>query len=87
MTISEIKNNALPSQSTGGKKVKEPVRSSRNEPDKIELSDEARSLFEAGQSKRLDEIRERIQNSFYFRPEITERVVSAIIKDMLKSDG
>jgi len=85
MAISEIKNNAFPPQSTRDKKAKEPVRPAQREGDKVELSDEAKMLFAAGQSKGLDEIRERIQNKFYFRPDVTEHVVAAIIKDLLKS--
>jgi 3-isopropylmalate dehydratase small subunit len=82
MPISEISNQGLVPQSAKEKKIKEPVRTSERKGDKVEVSAEAKSLFEASEQKRLAEIQQRIQEKFYFRREVTEKVVDALIKDL-----
>jgi len=52
--------------------------------DKVQLPDEARSLYEA-QAKKIDQIQEKVRNGFYFQPEETERVVELPLKDLTKS--
>lgn len=84
MGISEITNQGALPQSTKEKKVKEPISSSPRKSDKAELSAEARSLFEAGQKKRVDEIQQKIHDNFYFSRDVTEKVVAALIKDLMK---
>jgi hypothetical protein len=84
MGISEISNQGALPQSTREKKIKEPVSSSQRKSDKAELSAEARSLFEAGRQKRLEEIQQKINEKFYFSRDVTEKVVSALIKDLMK---
>jgi hypothetical protein len=82
--ISEITNQGALPQSTKEKKIKEPASSSQRKADKAELSLEARSLFEAGQQKRLDDIQQKIQSNFYFGRDVTEKVVTGLIKDLMK---
>jgi anti-sigma28 factor (negative regulator of flagellin synthesis) len=52
--------------------------------DRIELSDEARAMYESQQSSRFDTIRERIRQGFYFQKDVTEKVVDAMLKDIKK---
>jgi hypothetical protein len=85
MSIREIINQsgALPPSATG-KKTKEPGRALPDKGDKVELSSEARSLFKAEQEKRLSEIQKRIDEKFYFRKDVTEQVVDALMQDLMK---
>ena len=46
------------------------------------MSEEARALFEADQSRRVDEIRRKIQDGFYNTRDVTEKVADAILKEM-----
>jgi anti-sigma28 factor (negative regulator of flagellin synthesis) len=50
--------------------------------DRIELSDEARAMYESKQSTRFEAIRERIRQGFYFQKDVTEKVVDAMLKDI-----
>lgn len=50
--------------------------------DRIELSDEARAMYESKQSGRFEAIRERIRQGFYFQKDVTEKVVDAMLKDI-----
>ena len=84
MSISEISNQGSPVPISSGKKSKEPVKAKAQSSDKVNLSSEARSLFEAGQTTRMKEIKERIDSKFYFQPEVTEKVVDAILKELGK---
>lgn len=52
--------------------------------DRIELSDEARAMYESQQSSRFEAIRERIRDGFYFQKDVTEKVVDAMLKDIKK---
>ena len=84
MTISEITGQGTLPPSGDGKKVKEPSRSSPGKEDKVQLSSEAKSLFEAGRAKRLEAIQQRIKEKFYHRRDVTEQVADALIKDLTK---
>ena len=85
MGISET-TNGVPLPPSGNGKKAESTRSPREEKDKdkVELSSEAKSLFEAGQNKRLEEIRTRIKGKYYFQRDVTEQVATALIKDLMK---
>jgi len=50
------------------------------EENEMKLSPEALSLS-MEKVKKLDEIREKVQNDFYFRPEVKERVIEGLLKD------
>lgn len=84
MGISEITSQGALPPADKGKKSKEPSRSSPGKKDKVELSSEAKSLFESGRSKRLEEIQQKIKDKYYDRPEVTEKVADALLKDMTK---
>jgi hypothetical protein len=84
VAISEISNQGALPQSSKDKKIKEPVTRPQRNGDKVELSAEAKVLFEADQKKWLEEIQQKIQEKFYFRRDVTEQVVDALIKDLKK---
>jgi anti-sigma28 factor (negative regulator of flagellin synthesis) len=50
---------------------------------KVQLSDEARALYEA-QAKKIEQIHEEVRNGFNFQQEGTERVVELLLKDLTK---
>ena len=52
--------------------------------DRVELSEEARAMYESQQSGRFEAIRERIRQGFYFQKDVTEKVVDAMLKDIKK---
>ena len=84
MAISEIQSQGALPLSAKDKKAKEPPRPLPPGKDKVELSSEAKSLFEADQQQRLAEIRERIRTNYYMSDEVTRRVVDAILRDLTK---
>jgi anti-sigma28 factor (negative regulator of flagellin synthesis) len=53
--------------------------------DRVELSDEARAIYDAEQTRRFEVIREKIHRGFYFQREVTEKVVDAMLKDIKKT--
>ena len=50
--------------------------------DRVELSSEARSLFETSQAKRDEEIRSRVESGFYSRPDVLERIAQEVLQDL-----
>jgi anti-sigma28 factor (negative regulator of flagellin synthesis) len=50
--------------------------------DRVEVSEEARALYEAEQSNRLEMIREKIREGFYLDEQVTERIVDALVKEI-----
>jgi len=53
--------------------------------DRVDVSEEARVLYESKLSGRFETIRERIRQGFYFQKEVTEKVVDAMLKDIKKA--
>ena len=84
MAISEISNQGALPGSVREKKLKEPARPRTGRGDSVELSTEAKSLFEAGEQKRMEEIQQKIRDKFYFRQDVTEKVVDGILRDLTK---
>jgi len=82
MGINEISNQGAVPHSSNNKKTRESPRASQGKKDKVEISSEAKSLFEAGQNKRLEEIRKKIDAKYYFQSDVTEKVAEALLKDM-----
>ena len=52
--------------------------------DRVDVSEEARALYESKLSGRFETIRERIRQGFYFQKDVTEKVVDAMLKDIKK---
>jgi anti-sigma28 factor (negative regulator of flagellin synthesis) len=82
MTISEISGGPSPLDPVKGKKNKDAAKTKILSRDKVQLSEEARSLFEADHEKRLQIVREKIQQGFYFQRGVTEKVVDLMLKDL-----
>ena len=82
MAINEIVGQGLPIDPLKGREVKGEKRSKTTGKDKAELSEEARALYEAKQEKRAQEIQTKIEQGFYFQPEVTEKVVEMLLKDL-----
>ncbi|MDH3251264.1 MAG: hypothetical protein OEM41_00655 [Ignavibacteria bacterium] len=86
MGVREVTPNASPVgpvKNDGSKKDKAEDRLSK---DSVSLSDEAVSKYEALQSKRAEEIRERINSGYYFEREVTEKVADLLLKDLKKTE-
>jgi len=83
MTVNEISNSGMPVQPGQPRKVKEEQQArASSSRDKVELSEEAKAMFESEHSRRLAEIQRRIEEGFYKRREVMERVVDAILRDI-----
>ena len=50
--------------------------------DRVELSDEAKSLFASEKAKKMGEIQARVASGFYDTPEVTQKVVENLLKDL-----
>ncbi|MCX7984309.1 MAG: hypothetical protein N3A63_05355 [Bacteroidetes bacterium] len=83
MGINEISGNGIPLQRPAPKKAQYEKPSDVLRKDSVELSDEARAKFLAEQAKRLETIQQRIADGFYNQREVLERVVDALLKELL----
>lgn len=93
MGIQEILGNAGHADSVKGGRSEKPdnVKGKKSEgdgedkKDRVDVSQEARALFEAERTQRFDAIREKIRKGFYFQRDVTEKVVDAVLKDLKKT--
>ena len=77
MDIREIGPSGLPPQRSPRKRKSAEGSEKRNR-DLADVSSAARALFEIERKKKLDMVRDRIRDGFYYRTEVTERVAEAI---------
>jgi anti-sigma28 factor (negative regulator of flagellin synthesis) len=85
MALSEIPGGPKSVNPLKEERARESTRARRSTPesgDRVSLSTEARSMYQASLDARLDEIREKVRAGFYDRPGITEQVVEEILKDL-----
>jgi anti-sigma28 factor (negative regulator of flagellin synthesis) len=82
MDINRITNGGLPPDPLKVRKAKDDSDKVRSKEDRIELSDEAVSLFNAQDDKRLEEIRKKVDSGYYFQRDITEKVVDSMLRDL-----
>ena len=83
MDITRITNGGLPIDPLKSKKAKEEDKNEvGGKEDRVELSDKAISLFTASESKRFEEIRQKVDDGYYFRREVSEKVVDAMLRDL-----
>jgi hypothetical protein len=85
MAIVEVTSGATPLDPLKGKKSDQSPRTESRRSasvDRAEVSEEARALFDVEQNRRFDAIREKIQQGFYFQPDVTEKVVEALLKEL-----
>jgi len=82
MAIKEINGEMLPVDPLRGKKSQAAGKTTAARKDKVELSEEAKTLFEADQTKRMEQIRERLDQGFYSTPEAVEKIVAGLLEDL-----
>jgi|WetSurMetagenome_2_1015567.scaffolds.fasta_scaffold844903_2 anti-sigma28 factor (negative regulator of flagellin synthesis) len=91
MGIQEILGNAGPvdpvkgNRSESSDKVKSKTYDEDDKKDSVEVSMEARALYDADKTRRFEAIREKIRNGFYFQRDVTDKVVDAMMKDLKKT--
>jgi hypothetical protein len=84
MTVKGIEGDFTPIDPVKGKKSQAPAKQAPSGKDKVQVSGEAKSLFEADQSKRMDDIRTRLEQGYYMSQEVTEKIVDGLMDDLLK---
>ncbi len=82
MTVNEVSGNGFPIQPGQPRRAKNEPAKDRTAEDRVELSDEARSLFESAEGRRLDDIRQKIDAGYYNRRDVLEKVVDSILRDL-----
>ena len=50
--------------------------------DRAQVSGEARSLYQTEQSRRMDEIKARLDSGFYDRQDVIEKIAGEVLKDL-----
>ena len=80
--VDPVKGGKSTSTSSKGGVRSKDKNDSEDRSDRVELSDEARAMYESQQSARFETIRERIRQGFYFQKDVTEKVVDAMLKDI-----
>ena len=86
MAIKGIEGDCTPVEPIKEKKSSAPAKpASAGKKDTAQVSGTAKSLFEADQSKRLGEIRARLDVGYYDSPEVMDKVVDGLMNDLLKS--
>ncbi len=53
-----------------------------DERDRMELTEGAKAVFAAEKAKRLGSIRAKVKTDFYARPEVKEKVVEGLLRDL-----
>lgn len=84
MGISEVTSSGVPLQPSSSKKVKDEQEAKTTSKDEVNVSEAARSLYESGKTNKLKEIGKKIDEGFYSKPEVIEKVADAMLKDLKK---
>ncbi len=84
MTINKITKAEYIPDNLKSNKVKTGSKSESVSKDKLTLSEEAQSLLNAEETKKIDEIRKKIDDGFYQKPEVINKVVDGLMKDLKK---
>jgi anti-sigma28 factor (negative regulator of flagellin synthesis) len=85
MTVHQISNDGSILFPTKAKEKKAEQQKDDVRKDRVNLSDEAKALYESEQSNRIQEIRERIRSGYYFQREVTEEIADGMIGDIVES--
>jgi anti-sigma28 factor (negative regulator of flagellin synthesis) len=88
MSIREVTGEGIPAEPIKPKKsgASESAKEAPNgSKDRVELSGEARSLYEADQVRRYEQIRQKLESGFYNSREVAEKVVDALLADLKRS--
>ncbi|HUI10198.1 MAG TPA: hypothetical protein VL221_07710 [Bacteroidota bacterium] len=84
MNIKGVEGDFSPIDPLKGKKDSSGAKQASASKDRVQVSGRARTLFEADQAARLDEIRKRLESGYYNSQDVTEKVVDGIMDDLLK---
>jgi len=84
MGISEVAGSGVPVQPSISKKVKDEQEAKATSKDKVDVSNEARSLYESDKTNKLNEISKKIDEGFYSQHDVIEKVADAMLKDLKK---
>ncbi|HTY60333.1 MAG TPA: hypothetical protein VMF59_16035 [Bacteroidota bacterium] len=84
MTVKAIEGDCTPVEPVKGKKSQAPAKQASSGKDRVQVSGEAKTLFEADQSRRMDAIRARLEQGYYMSQEVTEKIVDGLMDDLLK---
>jgi len=85
MTVRGIEGDFSPVDPIKGKKSPAPAKQASAGKDKVQVSGEAKSLFQADLTKRIQEIRKRLDEGYYDTPDVTEKIVDGLMDDLLKT--
>ena len=83
MAIKGIEGDFAPVEPVREKKSTAPAKQASAGKDTVQVSGAAKSLFEADQSKRLDEVRSRLEAGYYSSREVTEKIVDGLMDELL----
>jgi hypothetical protein len=53
-----------------------------SELDRYTVSGQARAMYEAGVTRRIEAVRERVEQGYYSKKEVLEEVVNGLVQDM-----
>jgi anti-sigma28 factor (negative regulator of flagellin synthesis) len=81
--VDPVKGNR--SESADKAKGTEHEGDAEDKKDSVEVSQEARAMYDADRTRRLESIREKIRNGFYFQKDVTEKVVDGLLNDLKKT--
>lgn len=84
MAIKGVDGDFTPVEPVKEKKSSAPAKQASPRKDTVQVSGAAKSLFEADQSKRLGEIKARLDVGYYDSPEVMDKVVDGLMNDLLK---
>jgi hypothetical protein len=83
MSIQEISGSGAIVPQPKSKKIRDEKKvSDIKHTDSIDVSEEARSKYLADQTKRLEEVKQRMDDGFYNRRDVLEHVVDSLLKDI-----
>jgi anti-sigma28 factor (negative regulator of flagellin synthesis) len=84
MTINEVMGSGYVPDPIKNKKERDAQLAKPASTDKAQVSEEAKSLFEAERTKKIQEIREKIESGYYSQREVTEHVADALLSALRK---
>lgn len=80
MTINEVMGSGYVPDPIKNKKERDIQLSKPSSTDKAEVSEEAKSLFEADRARKIREIEEKLESGYYSRHDVTEHVADALLR-------
>jgi anti-sigma28 factor (negative regulator of flagellin synthesis) len=81
--VDPVKGNR--SETSDKVKEKEHEGDAEDKKDSVEVSQEARAMYDADRTRRLEAIREKIRKGFYFQKDVTDKVVDGLLNDLKKT--